>query len=231
MNPRTPVNVARYHLMDWKNFAFQSWFAQTIAFVVTLTIFARATNIHGQRYTGAVAAIYVSVCVIGATATSWHLPFALSMGMTRRSYYAGTALLAAAVAAVYGLALTLLQLIERASGGWGMQLHFFRVPYLLAGSWYLTWLTSFVGLSLMFALGMWFGIVYRRWGLTGLMSLIGAQAVALTFALLIISWAHSWHSVGHFFTTLTIEGLTGLLALLAAALLFGGYVTIRHATV
>jgi hypothetical protein len=230
MNPRTPVHIARYHLMDWKSFVFQSWFAQAIAFVVTLMIF-RSTSVPGQRYSGAVGAIYVSICVIGATVTSWHLPFALSMGVTRRSYYAGTALLAAATAAVYGLPLALLQLIERASGGWGMRLHFFRVPYLLAGPWYLTWLTSFVGLSLMFALGMWFGIVYKRWGLTGLMSLIGAQALALTFVLLIISWANSWHSVGHFFTTLTIEGLTGLLALLAVGLLFGGYAAIRHATV
>jgi hypothetical protein len=32
-----------------------------------------------------------------------------------------------------------LQLIERATGGWGLRMEFFRVPYLLAGPWYLTW--------------------------------------------------------------------------------------------
>ena len=36
------------------------------------------------------------------------------------------------------------------------------VPYILAGPWYLTWLTSSVLLILMFIYGMWFGIVYRR---------------------------------------------------------------------
>ena len=45
----------------------------------------------------------------------------------------------------------MLQLIERVTGGWGLNLHFFRVPYLLAGPWYLSWLTSFVGLALMLA--------------------------------------------------------------------------------
>jgi hypothetical protein len=47
--------------------------------------------------------------------------------------------------------------------------YFFPVPYLLAGPSYLSSLTSFVGLALMFAWGMWFGIVYRGWNLPGLL--------------------------------------------------------------
>ncbi len=86
--------------------------------------------------------------------------------MSRRSYYyTGTALLAVTLAAA-GLALTVLQAIERATGGWGVAMHFFRVSYILDGPWYLTWLTSFVALALLFVYGMWFGIVYRRWNLT-----------------------------------------------------------------
>jgi hypothetical protein len=44
----------------------------------------------------------------------------------------------------------------------------------------------------------------------------------------------AWHAsliVGHFFTTLTAAGLTGLLAVLAVALLAGGFATVRRATV
>ena len=125
----------------------------------------------------------------------------------------------------------MLQLIERATGGWGLRMEIFRVPYLLAGPWYLTWLTSFVGLALMLAWGMWFGIVYRRWNLAGLLSFIAAQVLALAAVLLIIGAAHRWAGVGHFFTTLTIGGLTGLLAAAAVALLAGGYGTVRRLTV
>ncbi len=121
--------------------------------------------------------------------------------------------------------------IERGTGGWGLNLHFFRVPYLLAGPWYLSWLTSFVGLTLMLAWGMWFGIVYRRWNLAGLLSFIAAQALALLLVLLTIGGARDWHSVAHFFATLTIGGLTGLLAALTVALLAGGYATVRRVTV
>ena len=119
----------------------------------------------------------------------------------------------------------------RATGGWGMNLHFFRVPYLLAGPWYLSWLTSFVGLALMLAWGMWFGLVYRRWNVVGLLSFIAVQALALAAVLLIIAGANAWHSASHFFNTLTIEGLTGLLALLTVVLLAGGYATVRRLAV
>ena len=151
--------------------------------------------------------------------------------MSRRAFYAGTALLAGAIAAVYGLGVTVLQLIERATGGWGLNLHYFRVPYLLAGPWYLTWLTSFAGLTLLLAWGMWLAIIYRRWNLPGLLGFIAAQTLALLAVVVITRWAHGWHGAGHFVTTLTTGGLTGLLAALTVAMLAGGYATIRRITV
>ena len=86
-------------------------------------------------------------------------------------------------------------------------------------------------LALMLAWGMWFGIVYRRWNVMGLLSFIAAQALALTAVLLIIGGRNDWHAVARFFTTLTIEGLTGLLAALTVALLAGGYATVRRLAV
>jgi hypothetical protein len=110
-------------------------------------------------------------------------------------------------------------------------MHFFRIPYILDGPWYLTWLTSFVALALLFVWGMWFGIVYRRWNLLGSVTFIAAQVTVVVAAVLVVSWADAWPGVGHFFTGLTVAGLTGILAALAALLLAGGQATIRRATV
>jgi hypothetical protein len=228
---KTSLGVARYQLINPNAFVIQPWLVLTLDLLIVVAIFTETPARSGTHDTGALAGIYVVLIVAGALAISRQLPLALALGVSRRSYYAGTALLSMAVAAVYGLALTVLQLIERATGGWGIDLHFFRVPYLLSGPWYLSWLTSFVGLALMLAWGMWFGLVYLRWNLIGLLSFICAQAVLLTGVLLIISLAHAWSSFGHFFTTLTIEGLTGLLAALTVLLLAGAYATIRRATV
>ena len=229
----TWISIAGYQLTNRLGFVILPWAILALDFVINLVIFtATPAAGHGQpRYAGALASIYVILIITGAVSISVPLPFALALGVSRRSFYAGTALLALAVAAVYGLALTVLQLIERGTGGWGLNLHFFRVPYLLSGPWYLSWLTSFVGLALMLAWGMWFGLVYRRWNLTGLLSFIAVQALALTAVLLIIGGADDWHRVAQFFATLTIGGLTGLLAAAAVALLAGGYGTVRRLTV
>jgi hypothetical protein len=41
----------------------------------------------------------------------------------------------------------------------------------------------------------------------------------------------AWPAIGHFFTTLSSAGLTGVFAALAVVLLAGGYATMRRVTV
>jgi hypothetical protein len=227
----TWIKVARYQLTNRFGFVVLPWAIMALDFLIAVAIIGSLPNNGQPRYAGALAAIYVVLLIVAAASFSTQLPFALALGVSRRSFYAGTALVTLAIAAVYGLALTLLQLVERGTGGWGLNMHFFRVPYLLSGPWYLTWLTSFVGLALVLAWGMWFGIVYRRWSLIGLFSFIAVQALAVTVVLLIIGLANRWHDVARFFTTLTIEGLTGLLAALTVVLMVGGYATVRRLAV
>ncbi len=234
---KTLIGVGRFHLVNWPEFVTLPWIVQGFVFAINLVVFAATPSVTspadhgGVKYAGALATIYLMFSIVGARTISRRLPFALALGVSRRSFYAGTALLAAAIAAADALALTLLQPIEAATGGWGLHLHFFRVPYLLQGPWYLTWLTSFVALVLMFACGMWYGLIYQRWNLAGVLTFGAIQIVVLTVGLVIAFRDNIWHQVGHFFLTLTIVGLTGGLAVIAAVLLAGGYATIRRVTV
>jgi len=68
----------------------------------------------------------------------------------------------------------------------------------------------------------------RRWNLIGLLASGAAQITALVGGAAI---ATAWPAVGHFFSTLSVTGLTGLLAALAAVLLAGGLSTVRRVTV
>ena len=122
--------------------------------------------VTGQEFPTS-GAIRVFLFVCGALSMTRSLPFGLMLGVSRRSYYLGTALLIVLLGAVYGLALTVLQAVERATAGWGLGVHFFRVPWIMDGPWYQTWLTSFVLLVLFFLYGMWYGLVYRRWNVPG----------------------------------------------------------------
>jgi hypothetical protein len=242
----TLINIARYHLVSRVNYVVLPWVWLGFGFAIDLVIFGllpvghhAALTAHGVvqvqstsgRDAGGLGAIVAIFFVLGVQSVARSLPFALAMGTSRRSYYTGTALLAVTLAVGYALVLTALQAIERATNGWGESAHVFRVPYILDGPWYRTWLTLSVVLALLFAYGMWFGIVYRRWSLIGTMTFTATQVIVLLSAAVLITWSHGWAGTGHFFTGLTAAGLTGLLAVLAAALLAGGYATVRRVTV
>jgi hypothetical protein len=231
MNWSTVVKVARFHLVDRFSYTALPWAVLAFVFAVWLVLLASAGGGSRQVQAVAVVTIYLFFCIVGALSIFRSLPFALALGVGRRSYYTGTALLAVSLAAAYGLALAVLQVIEQATDGWGVGLHFFRVAYILPGPWYLTWLTSFVLLALMFAYGMWFGLIYRRWNLIGLLGFVAAQVIVLVAGVVITSHAHAWPAIGRFLATLSAAGLTGILTLLAALLLVGGYATMRRVTV
>jgi hypothetical protein len=225
------VKVARYHLVNRVGYILMpsAWLA--FIFLVNLIIIWIINPPASGGHTGALASIFIIFLALGIQTMVQSLPFGFALGMTRRAYYLGTILLVIGLAVVYGLALTVLQEVERATGGWGVHLGFFRVSFILNGPWYLTWLTSSVGLGLIFVYGMWFGLVYRRWNLVGLLTFIAAQITVLLAVALAVTWAHVWHGVGHFFSTLSAVGVTGVLAALALLLVVGGAGTIRRVTV
>ena len=228
----TLIKVARYQLSNRFGFVFLPWAIMVLDFVIAVAIVGSLPPSNGHpRYAGALSAIYIVLLVVAAASFSTQLPFALALGVSRRSFYAGTALLDVALATVYGLALTVLQLIERGTGGWGLNLRFFRVTYVMDGPWYLAWATSFVVLALMFVYGMWYGIIQRRWKLLGTSAFLAGQTVVIVAASLVATGADAWASIGDFFTALSPAGLTGILAAVTLALLGAGLATIRRATV
>jgi hypothetical protein len=226
---RTLVNVARYHLVDRMTYVTLPWGSMAFSFLVNVAIAALTPG--AAHYTGGVLTIYVFLLVCGVLSMTRSLPFGLMLGVSRRGYYLGTALLVAALGVGYGLGLTVLQAVERVSGGWGLALHFFRVPWILDGPWYQTWLTSAVLLVLFFLYGMWYGLVYRRWSLPGMVTFIAAQVLVALAAVTAVSLSHSWADVGQFFITLTAPALIGVLAAVAAALGLGGFTTMRRVTI
>jgi hypothetical protein len=223
----TWVKVARFNLERRANYLVLPWILPA-AFAVGAVTSGRGP---GHNATGYLLSFFISFAVQGWQTIGRSLPFGLMLGASRRSFYSGTALFGMALALVFGLVLTALQAIERATGGWGLSMRFFRVTYLLNGPWYVTWLTSFVGLSALFVYGMWYGIVSTRWGPLGTWAFIAAQALVVTAGVVVGNFEHwhVWSAAGE--SHLTALGLTGVVAALAVLLLAGGHTTIRRATV
>src|SRR5215471_4499137 len=184
---KTLENVARYHLVDRLTYVALPWGVMAFSFFVNLVIASQvAPDVNGY-YTGGLVTIYIFLLICGALSMTRSLPFALMLGVSRRRYYLGTALLVVSLGVVYGLALAVLQVIERATDGWGYDMHFFRIPGILDGPWYLTWLTSFVLLVLFFLYGMWYGLVWRRWSLPGLVAFVAAQVLVALAVVVVVT--------------------------------------------
>jgi len=226
------VMIARYLLLDRITCLVLPWAWAAFGFVLDVVIVKLTPAGHtSHRWVGGLAGVFIVVFVLGIQSVARALPFGLALGVSRRTYFLGATSLAAALAAGYGLVLALGQAVERATGGWGMNMGYFRVPYILDGSWYLSWLTASVTFLLMFAYGMWYGLVYRRLGMTGTLIFGAAQLSVLALAAVVATWVHGWAGLGHFFTTISEAGVTAVLAVAAAALLAGGFATIRRLAV
>jgi len=222
------IKVARYQLIYPGLLVIAPWIVLAGTFVINLL----PTVIRGgPNPTKALASIFAFMVFVGMLTIVRSLPFALALGASRRSFYLGTVTLVVALSAVYGLAIAGLQAVERATGGWGVSMSFFQPQYILTGAWYLTWLTSFVCLVLLFVYGTWFGLIQQRWDTFGLLVFVFGQVTVALVIIFIVGGNHDWHRVGHFFTTITAAGLTGLLAAVAAALCAGGFALIRGVTV
>ena len=228
----TQIKVVRYHLMDRSNYLLMPCSVTAFAFLVNLVIHAAVVPSSGSgSQSGGLIALCAWLFIPGIISVTRTLPFGFALGLSRRTYYKGTILLMLGLAAAYGLGVTVLQAVERVTGGWGVAMHFFQVPWILDGSWYVTWLTSFVVLALMLVYGMWFGLVFRRWNVTGLLAFIAAHVTVLLAVALLATWAQAWPEVGSFFVTLSVLGFAGVLAALTAVLALGGFGTMRRVTV
>jgi hypothetical protein len=226
------VTVARYLLLDRVTYLVLPWAWAAFAFVLDVVILRLTPAGHtDHRWVGGLSAVFLVVFAVGLQSVARALPFALTLGVSRRSYFLGATALALGLAACFGLVVAVGQTLERATGGWGLHMAYFRIPYLLDGPWYQSWLTATTAFVLLFVYGMWYGLIYRRAGLIGTAFFGAAQFGVLAVAAIITTWAHGWGDLGRFLSTLTATGVTGVLAVAVAVLLAGGLATIRRLTV
>ncbi len=179
-----------------------------------------------------VCVIYVVFLVVGMLSTFRSLPFALALGVSRRAYYIGTALLAIGLSAINGLVLALLKVLEEVSDGWGVGLYFFRVALhpVRAVVPDLAHLVRRAGPGVPVRHAVRAGLPALD-ACSALLAFACAQVAAVLVGVFLVSHSQAWTSVGHFFTGISAAGLTGLLAALTVVLLAGGFATVRRVTV
>ena len=222
------VAAARLHLMNPLQIIGIPWGIALLSFAINLPIWALtpASDQPGGGVTGGVISLYITVLVVYIQSVTQLMPFAMGMSLSRRTFYLGTVLIAVVTALGYGLALSALTAVEDATGGWGVRLNFWSpgpfdvdnaaLQVVVSGAPMLA--AAFVGVAI--------GVVVKRWGPTGLWTLVvGAIALFGSLAIL-ISWRRAWGDVGTWLVDQSMVTLAVtipvVLALATAALSFAG---------
>lgn len=210
---RRPLAVARMQLVNLPVQLGMPWLILGLAFAINLVIFALVPDPPAgePKVTGGLLSIYIFVIVAHLVTMTQVFPFALGLSVTRRDFFTGTALFVLAQSAVQGLLLTLLLAVEQVTGGWGMGLHFFGIPFLTQQNWALQWLIYTVPFVFFSFVSILAGTILTRFGRLGMWIASVGLLLLAGVATVIVSWQEAWPAVGRFFSDTP------------AAMLFAGY--------
>jgi hypothetical protein len=226
-------DVARIQTVNWFwIFAFPLVLL-LVTFLLNVGIFAAIGDVAPPegRITGALLSIYIVMIPTHLQTMTQVFPFALGLSATRRSFYAATGLVVGAQSVLFGVLLLLLGRIETATGGWGVDLRFFGLPFLLQDGLLAQWLVYTVPFLALSAIGVFAGVVFKRWGQLGVYALTVGSGVALAGLAIVVTWQRWWPAVGSFFTNQSTFALLAGYPLVIAIVLGGaGWLAIRRAT-
>lgn len=189
----------------------------------------RASGNH-LGYSGAVSYIYVYGIVIAVQAISRTFPFSLGFGVTRRDFYLGSVLAFVALSFGFAAVLTIMSVIEIATGGWGVGGRMFAPVWFTDNSWLLRFVMYFCAFLFLLFIGTLGAAFYVRWRATGVIVFFGIIAVLLVGAFAYVTPSHLWGAIG---TWLVQSGPVGICAwLLVPAAICGvaGFFVLRRAT-
>jgi hypothetical protein len=180
-------------------------------------------------FTGGVSALYITVLVVFVQAVTQLLPFAMGISLSRRSYFLGTCLVAVGMALAFGIALAVLDVVESATGGWGVGLEFWTpVPLDVAG-FVPQVLVSGGPMLALIAPGVGMGVVSKRWAPNGVWVLTVGGLVVLGGAAVLVTWLGAWDDLGGWFADQSVTTLAvGVPLALATTLGLLGFVGVRR---
>ncbi|MWC27518.1 hypothetical protein [Paenibacillus sp. MMS18-CY102] len=223
--------IIRMHSRNKQQWFYIPWIILMSSFGVNLIVGAFNPAVEGT-YTGGIASIFIYTFVIGILAFVQTFPFALGLSVRRRDYYWGTLTSAVIAFAFTALLLFLFSIAESQwTNNWGVNLHFFDLPYWSDGNIINRFLIPLLLLLNQFVFGFAIGGFYRRFGKIGMLVIAIVVIVLGTVASFILSTYGYWANLFDWFSDMTMIELalyTLPITVLLAALAYG---FIRRATV
>ncbi|WP_440961962.1 hypothetical protein ACN6KS_10565 [Paenibacillus nitricinens] len=195
------TGILKMHYKDKWFWLFMPWIILLSSFLVNLVI---ACFMQEPMYTGGLVSIFIYMFVIGIIILVQTFPFALGLSIRRTDYFFGTSLMAVITSAGFSLLLFLLSIVEtKLTPGWGVQLHYFHMPYLNDGTVLEQLWIYFVIMLHMFYWGFVISSIFRRFGRSGLFIFAAVMFIVYSVAGLLMTYYHWWGDLFNWFVSHT----------------------------
>lgn len=196
MNPLT--GMLKMHYRDKWTWLFTPWIILLSSFLVNVIL---ATTMEDSMYSGGVVSIFIYMLVAGIIVLAQTFPFTLGLSTRRTDYFIGTSFMAIIISAIFSLLLFLLAFTEgELTGGWGIGLHYFHLPYINDGTALEQFLIYFAIMLHMFYLGFIISSIFRRFGRNGLFLAAGIAFVLGSIGSYFMTYFAWWGDLFHWIT-------------------------------
>ncbi|MFC5649229.1 hypothetical protein ACFPYJ_08810 [Paenibacillus solisilvae] len=227
------LNAVLY--MQWRGKVFwllMPWIILGSSFVVNIIVGLFMAENNDKFYSGGITSIFIYMLVIGIITLTQSFPFALGLSVRRTDYFLGTTLTAFIVSVLTAIILSLLSYLEAdVTNGWGVHLHFFKLPYLNDGSLFQQLAIYLIGMFHIFFLGFVIASLHRRHGKTGMTLGAIIALVAGTVGTFLINRYELWDNIFNVLRELTAFQIAIWLLPLTVCYMIISFLFLRRATV
>lgn len=200
------------------------------SFAVNVMVFAASDQAQAEGRTGGVASIYFAQLVIAWVSVHQNFSFTVGLNATRRAFYLASVAAAVVQSLVYGLVVHVCNILERATGDWGIGLAFFDPAGLTPDASPLTYLVYTVPLAFVTMLGLLLGSVSKRFGTRGFFLVSIAAFLVIGLIATVITYLDGWAPIVDWLARQSPRGvLTGWLLVPTVLAGLGGWFVLRRA--
>jgi hypothetical protein len=240
-SPRRILAVTRLHFVNKFQIVFLPLIVLGGIFLINLSIWwliieSTGGNNPGNHvrnnlgYSGAVSYIYVYGIIIAVQAIARTFPFSLGFGVTRRDFYLGSVLAFTVLSLGFAVVLTVMSVLEIATGGWGLGGRMFAPAFFTNSFWLLRFVMYFCAFLFLLFVGSAGAAFFVRWRAVGLTVFFGIIAIVLLAAVALFTLDHQWPAVGQWFTSSGPVGVTLWTLVPTAISAVAGFFVLRRAT-
>ncbi len=228
---RTVIKMHTRGKLIWFFLPWMGLLLQFLAALIVILIIILLFRGKTPFYPGGLITICVIMFLVGIMSLADTFPFALGFGVLRTDYVLGTTVMAVEVSAVTAVLWLLCSLLEIVTGGWGIELSYFHLPYFNDGSLIEQFWVYFVVLASMYFLGFVVGSISQRFGRVGTVMFVLTVLLLTSLFALVWTYLRWWGAFFAWFSQFSASELALGLLPLTAFYLLASYLLLRRAVV